>query len=81
VPGTVLQLALHQEIIRTTATLRLPAVYGSREYVDAGGLISLGTDLEELAWRAAHVVDRILKGPGPPTSRSSSRRNSSWSSI
>ncbi len=64
-PGTVLQFAHRKEIIRFTAAHRLPVVYGTREYVDNGGLISLGTDLKELARRAAFFVDRILKGAKP----------------
>lgn len=65
VPGTVLQFAHREAIIGLAAKKRLPVVYGSREYVDAGRLISLGTDLKELARRAAYYVDRILKGTRP----------------
>jgi len=43
----------------------LPAVYGSRHYVAAGGLISYGPDLIDLYRRAAGYVDRILKGEKP----------------
>lgn len=65
VPGTVLQFAHRETIIGLAAKKRLPVVYGAREYVDDGGLISLGTDLKELARRAAYFVDRILKGARP----------------
>jgi putative ABC transport system substrate-binding protein len=65
VPGTVLQFAHRREIIRLAATHRLPVVYGSREFVDDGGLLSLGTDLNELAGRAAYFADRILRGTRP----------------
>jgi putative ABC transport system substrate-binding protein len=64
-PGTVLQHAHRKEIIQLAAKTRLPAVYGFREAVDEGGLISYGTDLKELSRRAAHFVDRILKGAKP----------------
>jgi ABC-type uncharacterized transport system substrate-binding protein len=44
---------------------RLPAVYGQKEYVEAGGLISYGTDFQDLWRRAATYVDKILKGAKP----------------
>jgi putative ABC transport system substrate-binding protein len=44
---------------------RLPMIGGSREYVDAGSLISYGTDFPILFRRAADYVDKILKGTKP----------------
>jgi putative ABC transport system substrate-binding protein len=44
---------------------RLPAVYGFREFADAGGLMSYGASLHWLFWRAASYVDRIIKGANP----------------
>ena len=44
---------------------RLPTVVGSREYVEAGGLASYGTDFPDLFRRAAVYVDKILKGAKP----------------
>ena len=44
---------------------RLPGVYGLREYVDAGGLMSYGPNLADLNRRAATYVDKILKGAKP----------------
>jgi putative ABC transport system substrate-binding protein len=44
---------------------RLPAVYGTREFADAGGLISYGANRLALSRRAATFVDRILKGAAP----------------
>ena len=44
---------------------RLSAVYTSREYVDAGGLMSYGPNLADLFRRAATYVDKILKGAKP----------------
>ena len=44
---------------------RLPSVYQSREYVDAGGLMSYGADLADSYRRVAYYVDRILKGTKP----------------
>jgi ABC-type uncharacterized transport system substrate-binding protein len=41
---------------------RLVSVVGSREYVDAGGLMSYGTDETDNYRRVAYYVDKILKG-------------------
>jgi putative ABC transport system substrate-binding protein len=42
--------------------LRLPAVYGFREYVDDGGMISYGASITDSYRRAADYVDKILRG-------------------
>jgi putative ABC transport system substrate-binding protein len=47
------------------AQVRLPAIYAQIQYADAGGLISYGANYEELFRRAAHYVDKILKGAKP----------------
>ena len=44
---------------------RLPAVYGFRQWPDAGGLMSYGSNLRDLAYRGAGHVDKILKGAKP----------------
>ena len=44
---------------------RLPAAYDLRDYAEAGGLMSYGTDLIDLHRRAAIHVDKILKGAKP----------------
>ena len=44
---------------------KLPAIYGSAEYVDAGGLLAYGPSYPELFRRAAIYVDKILKGAKP----------------
>ena len=44
---------------------RLPSMYVSREFVDAGGLMSYGADLADSYRRVAYYVDRILKGAKP----------------
>jgi putative tryptophan/tyrosine transport system substrate-binding protein len=46
--------------------LRLPAIYGFREYVDDGGMISYGPSITDTYRRAAGYVDKILKGAQPP---------------
>jgi putative ABC transport system substrate-binding protein len=44
---------------------RLPSIYGARDAVDAGGLMSYGPSVADLFRRAATYVDRILKGTKP----------------
>ena len=44
---------------------RLPMVAPAREYAEAGGLVSYGTDYSERFRRAAIYVDKILKGAKP----------------
>jgi ABC-type uncharacterized transport system substrate-binding protein len=46
-------------------THRLPSVGGSKEYPEAGGLISYGADYPDLFRRAAVFVDKILRGAKP----------------
>ena len=52
-------------IIALAARHKLPAVYGERNFVTAGGLISYGPDFVDLYRRAASYVDRILNGEKP----------------
>jgi ABC-type uncharacterized transport system substrate-binding protein len=52
-------------IVDFAAMSRLPAIYGLREFVDAGGLMAYGTDLRDLFRRSATYVHRILKGTRP----------------
>jgi ABC-type uncharacterized transport system substrate-binding protein len=44
---------------------RLPTVFTSRSYVEAGGLASYGPNLAEMLRRSATYVDKILKGARP----------------
>ena len=58
--------SLHRKlIIGLAAQYRLPAVYFTRFFVTAGGLISYGPDYVDQFRRAAGYVDRILKGEKP----------------
>jgi ABC-type uncharacterized transport system substrate-binding protein len=54
-----------RRLVDLAAKIRLPAVYGSRESVDAGGLISYGPNFADSFRRAATYVDKILKGGKP----------------
>ena len=49
-------------IAANAAATRLPTVYGYREHVEAGGLISYGVNLDYCFRRAATYVHKILKG-------------------
>ena len=46
-------------------TARLPAIYNSREWVEAGGLMSYGPNFLDHFRRAAGYVDKILRGAKP----------------
>jgi putative tryptophan/tyrosine transport system substrate-binding protein len=56
---------LRSQITERAATSRLPAIYGWRMYVEAGGLMAYGPSLPDLRRRAAVYVDKILKGAKP----------------
>lgn len=58
-------LQQRQQIVEAAARQRIPAIYARPEYVEAGGLLSYGTDLGALFPRVADFVDRILKGAKP----------------
>ena len=57
--------ANQQRIVDLAMKHRLPAIYSSREFVNAGGLISYGVSYPDLYRRAATYVDKILKGTKP----------------
>ncbi|HEY7250169.1 MAG TPA: ABC transporter substrate-binding protein [Methylomirabilota bacterium] len=52
-------------VVRLAARHRLPAIYELRSYVEAGGLMCYGADINDIWRRAAVFVDRILKGARP----------------
>jgi putative ABC transport system substrate-binding protein len=54
-----------RRLVDLAAKNRLPAVYTSREFVDAGGLMAFGPNQADLYRGAATYVDKILKGAKP----------------
>jgi putative ABC transport system substrate-binding protein len=54
-----------KKIADLAVSSRLPVIYFSREYVEAGGLVSYGVNEVDLYRRAATYVDKILKGTKP----------------
>ena len=54
-----------KRIVDCLLQAHLPAIYGFREFVDDGGLVSYGRSISETYRRAATYVDKILKGAKP----------------
>jgi ABC-type uncharacterized transport system substrate-binding protein len=57
--------AERKRLVELAGKYRLPAIYFQREFVDEGGLMSYGADFDDLFRKAAHYVDKILKGAKP----------------
>ena len=60
-----LVLAQRARINTLAVAARLPTIYGPREHVEAGGLMSYGANFPDLFRRAADLVDKILRGAKP----------------
>jgi ABC-type uncharacterized transport system substrate-binding protein len=58
-------LSQRRRLAALAEAARLPTMYGFRDHVEAGGLISYGFDLRDNFRRAAAFVDKILKGARP----------------
>jgi putative ABC transport system substrate-binding protein len=59
-------MIFHRQTITDLAlAVRLPTMFGFKEFVEAGGLISYGANREALFKRAAVYVDKILRGAKP----------------
>ena len=54
-----------KEIVAFAARNRLPAMYGGRDYVDAGGLMSYNPSRPEMGRQSAVFVDKVLRGAKP----------------
>jgi len=63
--GSAMLANERRRVVDLAARNRLPGVYGFREYVEAGGLMSYGPNVADLFHRAATFVDKILKGAKP----------------
>ncbi len=63
--GSSMFFAERSRIAELAAQSRLPAIYGPREYVVAGGLMAYGAEFRDNWRRAAGYVDKILKGAKP----------------
>jgi putative ABC transport system substrate-binding protein len=63
--GDALAIANHARINTLALGARLPTIYNSRSYLEAGGLMSYGSNYSDLFRRAADYVDKILRGMKP----------------
>jgi putative ABC transport system substrate-binding protein len=63
-PGSVVA-EYAQRIADLTASARLPSMFFRREFVEAGGLMSYGSNIPDMYRRAAAYVAKILKGANP----------------
>jgi putative ABC transport system substrate-binding protein len=64
-PDEPLFLNVRTRIVELAARHRLPAFYGAREFVDAGGLMSYGENLASAYRNAASYVRRVANGADP----------------
>jgi ABC-type uncharacterized transport system substrate-binding protein len=55
----------HRRIVELATNNQLPGMYQAREFVDGGGLMSYGANLDDLFRRTATYVDKIVKGAKP----------------
>ena len=65
VAGDPLTVGLRAEIAEIAARSKLPAVYETPDFVEAGGLLAYGPNRFDVYRRAAVYVDKILKGASP----------------
>ena len=63
-PGALVY-AERRRIAELAQKHKLPAIYGSAEYAESGGLLAYGPSYPDLFRRAAIYVDKILKGANP----------------
>jgi putative ABC transport system substrate-binding protein len=60
-----LTFSMRARIVEFAREEKLPAIYETRDFVEVGGLMSYGPNIDEQYRRAAIYVDRILKGAKP----------------
>jgi putative ABC transport system substrate-binding protein len=63
--GTPMFFTERRRLVDAAGRNRLPSMYTSRQFVDAGGLMAYGANLDDLIRRTAIYVDKILKGARP----------------
>jgi ABC-type uncharacterized transport system substrate-binding protein len=63
--GSPLTQSYRVPLARLALKHRLPGMFAIKEYVEAGGLMSYGADLNDVNRRAALYIDKILKGAKP----------------
>jgi len=76
-PGNPIAFSKRSEIAAFAQRNRLPSMFGPREYVDAGGLMSYGPSVAFVYRHAATYVDGSSRARNPPSCRYSARRSSS----
>jgi ABC-type uncharacterized transport system substrate-binding protein len=62
ISNDALLLSARSRLVAFARDRALPAVYGQREYVDAGGLMSYSTSIYDVWRRAGSVISKLLKG-------------------
>jgi putative ABC transport system substrate-binding protein len=60
-----LTISRRRQIVDFAAKGRIPAVYGAKTFIDAGGFVSYGASFPDLYRQTAFYVDKILKGANP----------------
>jgi putative ABC transport system substrate-binding protein len=65
VAGSAITYSHYSRIVAFSAESNLPAIYGFREAVKDGGLVSYGTSIPAIFAQMARLTDRILKGARP----------------
>src|SRR5262245_43467040 len=81
VVGDALVNTNRTRIMTFSLSARLPTIWNDHVFVQSGGLMSYGPNRSDRFRRAAELVDKILRGTKPAIFRSSSRPDSSLSSI
>ena len=81
VSGDAFFLSRRVQLATLTSGGRMPAIFSARDYVEAGGLMSYGTDFGDTFRQVGVYTGKILKGGSPPSCRCCNRPNSSSSST